>query len=816
MSVPATNVAIYVDANNGSDSLNTGVLDSPYQTLSKALTEIKSGGLIILQDGSYSVGGYGTITKNVSIRNANGSDPIITDMLSFVNAQGIVQGIKFTTGKINVNNAGFGGIEVYNCDFDGQDYPIRVISSNYVAIHQNRFYGYTEAIYVFTCREMNVSGNYFYGGADPNGRAIFINGVDWLDVYHNTIDGANDLGGYVPEDVNLRIIYTSVNSLIINRKSIPLPSFAVSNKYGYDVAINVVNGPSQQYGKDYTVTNNGITVSWDGLDLENELNSNDILRIMYSEGPSPASGDAISAFSVYNSNSRIDSNNITDAEVGVYFDDNLRIRFNNFYDTKLFYDGIPTDGGATGSITGAPNYVSGIGNYQLQADSPDIDYADPIRWDMILTEMGIGVTGGHYIPVSSPTGRAGITPFNRNKDKEGRRRLSRSDRDDIGAYEYPSTGINPEAYSYINESGFDLINPGSITGPFSTIDRGFTGLKDLLVQTNRLGKLIVKPDGTHIGITGLNFSETGYYGYSRYISKNINLEDLRLMIGNSNKESIAYFYSMYPSNTPTGAYVGLPVNNLSGDTGTKNNPYRTIDEAMSENPVATTIYVKPGIYPTFTGISGKKLMGIPELNYLGYNNSQFNLFNSTGWTGNSGYVLGGSDLTFSSDTAVESNFRLFENIFIRMDVEIVKDSMEFKIYNSSNYISVKKYNNILMIKYYTGGSSYISTMISTDTTYKLTFSIENSSALVKVKGDNTDVEKSITLVSGYSEAWTLRISYEDSAESGATSVVSALNATANSLTGVQGITGTAMSRKVFGIAGVQGLSGLYELYGDRK
>lgn len=801
---------IYVDSANGLDT-NTGAIDSPYLTLSKALEDIKPGGLIVLQTGTYTGSSPLEITKNVSIQAAYGSTPNLTDSLHFLNAQGLVRGIRFTNNaNVFVDNGGFGGIEIQNCGFDGSTNPIDVVSANYVSIHQNRFYNYNEAIRVSSCREMTISANYFYSDTAINGRAIYVADIDWLDVYQNTIYGAHDLGGSVEGDVNLRIVYISMNSSIVNRGSVSLPSFANSNDFGYDVAVDIVNGTTQEYGKDYTVINSGATISWTGRDLQGKLSVSDTLRVMYSEGPSPLSGDAISVFNVSKQNSRIDSNNINDASIGVYFTDSLRVRYNNFNGTVSLYSSIPYDN--DGNITGAPNYVDASnGNFKLNPNSPDIDNADPDRWSTILQEMGIGKISGHYTGISLPTGRPGIAPYNRNVDKDGLRRLSRSDRDDIGSYEYPTTGINPESLAYINESGFDLINVGSITGPFASIDRGFTGLKDLQVQLNSFGKLVLNPDGTHIGLTGIAPGDTGYQR-GRYYSDNVDMHDLLLKVGTGNRYGLAVFRPSYPSNTSDVTYVGPFISDVSGATGTETNPYRTIGEAIQYEPAATTIYVRPGIYPSFTGAQGKKLVGIPHLSSLSLNGGNYNLFDESGWTGPSSSILTGNYLAFSSNGDVHSDFSLTGIIYVRMSWKIISDQMEIKLYNSQNNVLVRKIGNTLTLSHYTGGSYYSASTSSLDTSYRLSFSINGSDVTTIIKGSTTNINRNISLDSGYTDPWYINISYTDSAISGSTGVVSNLKASADVISDV-GITGSAMARKVYGIVGEQGLTGFYSLYG---
>lgn len=817
-SLTRAKIVIYVDAANGSDS-NNGAIDNPYKTLAKALEDINSNGLIILQAGSYSVGSYGTISKNVRIQAAYGAEPEITDEIRYVNAQGHIQGIKFETGSIYVDNANFGGFSIKNCNFNGKDKPIVIDSASYVSLHQNRFFDYTEALRVSFCREMTISSNYFYSSTSANGRAIFVTDVEWLDIYQNTIYGAYDLGGVAAaEDVNLRIIYISMNPTIIDRKSVSLPSFAYANDYGYDVAVNVVNGPTQEYGKDYTVINSGVTLSWDNLGLQGQLQDNDIIRVMYSEGSSPVSGDAISAYNVGNSNSRIDSNNINDADIGIVFTDDLRVRYNNFHGLSSFYSGVTSD--ESGNITGAPGYVSPLtGDFHLQPNSPNINYSDLERWSTLLQEMGIGNISGHYTVISLPTGRPGIAPFNRSVDYDGLRRLSRSDRNDIGSYEFPSTGINPETMSYIAEDGFDLINPGSITGPFATIDRGFSGTKDLQVQVNPLGSLILNPDGTHVGITGINQGLTGY-SYGRYYSDNTDMRALSLSVGNDNRKNVAFFYSSYPSNTSNAAYVGPPISDRSGATGSTNNPYRTIDEAISESPAATTIYVKPGLYPAFDAAANKKLIGIPQSSYVSLDGTQYLSFDEAGWTGSAAAVFETSSLSFNGDGSAYTVFEMQGNIYVRMNWTVISDTMEIKLFNDTNHILINKTGNILKTQHMTDGVSYSASTVSLDNSYRVTLRVDGYLATIAIKGSSTNIDRQVELVSGYEDPWMLSVTYTDSAVAGSTGYVESFKSRSERFlfpgdTGISsvGLTGTSMSRKVFGIIGERGLSGLYSLYG---
>ena len=84
---------IYVDSRYGSDS-NTGAIDSPVRTLPYALSQVYEGGIIVLQNGTGASYGDLTLTKNVTIKAAYGSEPKIGS-LTLSGIQGLIEGLFF-------------------------------------------------------------------------------------------------------------------------------------------------------------------------------------------------------------------------------------------------------------------------------------------------------------------------------------------------------------------------------------------------------------------------------------------------------------------------------------------------------------------------------------------------------------------------------------------------------------------------------------------------------------------------------------------------------------------------------------------------
>ena len=585
---------IYIDNQNGLDS-NTGDILSPVETLLEGYNRVGEGGTLVLQTGDGSTYGNLSISKNINIQAAYGASPLVGS-LTVTEAQGSFQGITFSSG-ISVTNTK-GAIKVTECSFESVDVGILLNGVKYVTIAKNTFSGYNVGVLINIAEEVNIASNLFYN----NGfKAIEVITVGRIDLWRNTIHGAQDAGApSLATDENLRIIYVTLTGSNISNKNVPLPGFSVANPnldgsgyLGYDIAVNVIEGPTFQYGLDYVGDAFGSIVSWDGYLLENELVAGDVLRIMYSEDVDPGGGEAIRVLNVSDPNSTIDSNNIgttvSNITLGVFFNTALKIRYNNFYGTTTHYSTIASPTNSTGNFSGDPLYVNaGAGDFRLENGSPDIDAGDPIRWDSIYSEI-LG------------SSRTNISPFDRDIDRDGIHRVpadhlrlgSSSYTGDVGAYEYLS-GSHVGDY-YVDEEGYDRAYFGGSGDPFGTVDRAFDPLLtdgDIYVGTN------------YVPITGV----TGGSSYGRYRSKNTVLSVRSLRPGNQTKKDVVYITPTYPSYDTGGVYIDPDGSDVSGD-GSSVSPFRTITRALQES--GQNVIVSPGIYPQFTGEANKRLIGIP-------------------------------------------------------------------------------------------------------------------------------------------------------------------------------------------------------------
>ena len=600
-----------------------------------------------------------------------------------------------------------------------------------------------------------------------------------------------------------------MSASIIARKYVNLPSFSQATNYGYAVGVNVVFGPSFNYGQDYTVINGGLTISWDGLELDGELNVNDVLRIEYSES-SLISSEGTIFINTNETNSRVDSNNITSSPIGIQsaVGQDFKVRYNDFFNTPIYYTG--TD--FVGNFSSDPLYTGP--DYRIPPSSPDIDAADPDRWNTILQELGVGITGGGFTGIFSVQ-RPGVASFNRNLDKDGRHRNIRPDPHDVGAYEFGATGINPEPYTYVNENGYDIDVPGSITGPFATLDEGYLYTGPIKPKTNPLW-----PEG----YTGpLDHGATGVR-YGRYNSNDLELSSDQLFIDTQTKESIVYVYPSFSSCGLTGVFVGpsLSLDLISGDTGTANNPFRTIGEALIQIGSETgLIFVYPGFYPSFAGSPNVKLVGLPKITQIPLGKTQYAAFEEYGWTGINTSVFTNGSVLFYGTEDIYSIFQISGNKMVRFDFLVQVDSLEAKVSNPNNFISVKKNGSNLTLKYNTDGNTYSATTVSTDTAYRTTITINGDVVTLKVKGISTgavtDLQQDITLVSLYTGPWNVNYSFTDNSLPGDTGVINNLLIEAGSITfgstGMLGVTGVSTERKLFGIVGDNSITGLYDWYG---
>jgi hypothetical protein len=152
---------------------------------------------------------------------------------------------------------------------------IQLNGVNYISIHRNYIKNHDYGILINDAVEVTISSNTF----DDGRRSIEVITVDRLDLWRNTIYGGSGSSPVENPDENLRVIYKTLTASNISNARLQLPTFAAQNSYGYDVAMNVVNGPSFPYGTDYTVTSDGSVVSWSGLGLDGQFQVGDLVRV---------------------------------------------------------------------------------------------------------------------------------------------------------------------------------------------------------------------------------------------------------------------------------------------------------------------------------------------------------------------------------------------------------------------------------------------------------------------------------------------------------------------------------------------------------
>lgn len=815
---------VYVDNVSG-DNANPGDILAPVRTLQHAYGIAFNGATIILQGSDTSYGDL-DVYKNLTITSSHGSRAksgtisvynrqvsiLNLDFIgSFAKAIFIDNDVEF--GEV-VPGLAYGGINIKGNLFRGVSNPVHIKSADYISIHQNIFEDYTQGVVADDCIELVASSNDFVGP-----QSFVISNADYVDIFHNTFIGS---AGVVPpegENQNLRIIFVKISSTILARKYYDLPSLAYQTNFGYNVSINVVNGASSNYGTDYTVINSGLTVSWAGLDLEDDLRVNDILRIMYSEGSVFSPETSIVVSSNYHV-SRVESNNINDAAVGVYFSKDLKIRSNNFYNTYTGMLGLPgvSSSDAVGNFSSDPKYVNKAANdFNLLPDSPDIGAADMARWPTVYNDLLIGFTGPDFLGIKI---RPGVAPFNRDIDHCGIHRLIQGTPDDVGSHEFGTTGINPEINTYVKEDGYDLDVYGSITGAYGTLDRAFDDPKDIIVKTN-----ILTPGG-YTGV--IDQGATGSQ-YGRYFSNGMNLSTDRMIIGKGNKDSIAYIYTSYEASFGlTGVFVGPtpPEAEKVGETGAIGNPFRDINDAITKIGSETgIIFVYPGFYPNFTGNSRIKVVGLPKITEIPLGKTLYNDIDPSqyGWTGAASAAFSNQSISFNGTENITSLFEMTGDLSIRLDFLVLVDSLEVGIYNATNFVSIKKSGTTLYLRYGTGGNTYTSSTTSTEDSFRVSIILKNNVATVRIKGYPgalTNLTYNVTFVSGYAAPWKMNFTYTDNALPGSTGVVNNFIAEAGSITmaghpGQLGVTSVSTERRVYAILGEEGITGLYSWYGAR-
>lgn len=800
---------IYVDSLYGSDSFN-GTIYSPVRTLSYALSQVYEGGKIILQEGDGTSYGNITLTKTISIKAAYGSNPLI-GTVTVSGYQCLIEGLTFSgiADGLIASNLSLGSVIVRNCTFNNVDNPISIDSINYISIHRNYFDTFYTGISITSGNEVCISSNIFTGGM----RSIFVSTVVRLDLWKNTVYGAADLPAIPDPDENLRIIYKTLTSYDILYKRLQLPGYASATDDGkYDVAFNVVNGPSFNYDTDFTVLYFGSLISWDGYQLEQEFAEGDVVRVMYSEAGDVESGDAIRVQDVADENSRIDSNSIsgtinlgieTPVGTGVFLNTPVKIRYNNFDMVDVWWKGAnPTGDTGISNIGETALYVDpNNGDFKLQDTSPNIDHADSDRWNNIYQEMGIIKEGGHY--TGSYTGmRDHVSPFDRDLDYSFFHRGAtgiQGESGDIGAFEYNHNETTMG--NYVAEYGYDISYPGSETGPYATVDRGYerTGLNDLYVDTS------IVP-----------YQETGLYNsagitggtkYGRYRSKEIVLSDGDIVVGNRTKNDFVIIYPSYPSFTTGMAYVS-PNGNDSW-TGSISSPYRTISRALNEG--VPNILVEPGYYPAFRGVTGVRLIGIEKNDSVNLNGIYYSNARDSGWTGIGTYTLhsNGIDLISSGVTGsdVIGEFSISSGIDIKLFTEVNSTYLMIKVFNGDNsiYAKINKLYSRITYGYSVGGVTYeISNGITdTFTNIRIRFVINGNNFTIYSDGDSHHNSYSNTFSSGSVTDW--MIEFKNTGVG--TDVVTNLSSLSGTITGATGISSTSTLKKLFAIMGSTGAQG---------
>jgi len=790
-------IVIYVDSLHGSNG-NKGDLQTPYRTLEFAAEKAFPGATLILQEGTGTSYGDLEISKNLTIRAAYGATPKV-GKLSITKAQCLIEGLRFENlaKGIEVFNDPFGATTIKECVFENVVTPIELNQTNYISIHRNFFKNFTSGIQINQAIEVNVSSNIFTEGL----RSIEVLSVERLDLWRNNIYGAGGLPPIPDPGDNLRVIYRTLTPSNISNKRVGLPGFATLSDTGiYEVGMNVVNGPSFGYDQDYTVTGSGSIVSWDGLQLENEFEVGDLVRIKYVEGDAPVSGEAIRAFDVGDVNSRIDSNNITgaasDISLGVYFNTPLKIRYNNFYKNTTWYDG-STATDEEGNFASDPLYTDPSNDdFRLQVLSPDIDRGDPERWDNIIEEMGIqnigGYTGGLAIT------RANVAPFNRDLDYTGTHRIAVDASGDVGAWEHnPNEG---SLGNYVAEDGYDRAYPGTESEPYATLDRGYSraGSQDLHVETRQVpyqdGENLTEP------IAGPR--------YGRYRSRNIVLSDSNIKVGEEDGD-VVYIYPSYPS-FETGAVYVSPDGD-DGYTGTEESPFRTIDRAIQEG--TPSIIVKPGIYPKFTGESGIKLIGVEETKGIPFGTQIYADFTLGTWVGGGSFSVIRKKITIEDAQTITSSFTFTGTVVdFKLLSTVGGDKLTVKLDNGSNEIFyvLDKLNEEMILGYNTDGNTYefpfdLSANPIADVLTNLRHTIRLEGSSFSVRANNAYVNDNIafSLGTGYGDPWTISFITEGTGDT----VVSDITIDTDSFDSFVGETGTEMYRKVYAIKGATGIQG---------
>ena len=634
----------YVDSVNGNDS-NAGSSTSPYQTIVQALVGYKPGVAIVLYTGTYAA----VVVANTRLRMISlpGSSPVV-DSVTITEGQGSFDGIEITNGISITNTSKYGALNVRKCKITTGT-AISCTNVKYVSIHRNEIDTATNGISISTATEVAVSSNIIHGTTTP----LQVSGADRADFYHNTVDDATNFTVASPSNPlvdTYDVSYVYVTATIIANKQFPLPVSAISN-----IALNITNGSSLNNGDDFQVI--GSIVDWNGLNLEGVLEEGDILRAIYT--------------SQTVNKVRVDSNSITDVAGSIALTSDYT--YNNF-------NGSTTSGPLNTNFKSNPNYVSPPTDYSLQPGSPNENTANPSRWDDAFLE---------------------VAPQGRNIDFNGAHRFYEQGnaRDDIGAYELLNnshTGTD----SYVDESGFNVVNDGDVSDPLLSINTAFAAGNDPI-------NIILKPVDPNMSKRRTTIVESSLALSNSALA----IHEPQAAVANVDKIDVAYIRS-FLEEIPTGtvAYVSELGDDLTAD-GTTVLPYRTITAALAS--AAINILVMPGAFELFTGVSGKTvtfLEGVNPYAFSSFANSEVQL--TTWGTTTSGGTIGISgktiDLAHAAPnlTTLLSLYRFNNNLDVTSQASIesnigikVKGNFNFTTRASTTILKVSNSNHSAFIEY---------------------------------------------------------------------------------------------------------------------
>ena len=535
---------VYMDPVSGSDS-NDGTILAPVQTAANALSKVSPGGTLVAA-ASGSLGALSFSGTALRLRAPKGitasCGPVTGSDVSFV-----AENISFPSGVQVVNSTRSGAVALRQCRFTGTAGAL-LNKVQYISLHRNHFDNCGSGITVQECLEASVGDNLLHAVTVP----VSFTSAKNLDFYHNTVDSCGELFfDDFASGVAFNVSYYTITPAILAAKQVHVSGVPLS------VAVNLLI--AQDYGTDYTVIGNSI--SWDGLGMEADIASGDVLRVVYEAQGGTAADGVI----------RLDSNSLSSNAAGITFSsgDYASMLYNNLFGTPCIVPG----GGSMGNIASDPMYVAPGSNYSLQNVSPNAGWADPALWLTAFLQSAQSDLNTDY---------AGV-----ERDYD-----SHAPSEDVGAYEFPgATGIRTSPFVNVSGRGHDTVGTGDLAKPFKSVGRAtLDGTTDpvsvgVLGSTGAASKRAVSLEGaiTFAGTRGISTSG-GFTGIPNQVA----------------------FRATPGTVVPTGSASWVSAAS-GGDTGagTLASPYRTISKALSVSSVAIVL---PGHYPGFTGAAGTSVV----------------------------------------------------------------------------------------------------------------------------------------------------------------------------------------------------------------